>query len=285
MSWPGQAAVSGQILHSTNDLGFIGFGLLNGDVVGLLEGVTVSGIAGTPVEQTVPGAGQVLKFDGTNWAPGTDNDSGAAAHDILGPQHGDANDFTVTRGALIVGTGAIPAWGGLTVGTNEFVLFSDGTDAVYTRLGAVTPFSLGTASAPSMTFTADTDTGWSAATADNLVGSAGGSSLLTLNGASGNLDLNAGQVVQARDVLASTNITNNDYIVTARAAPATHTLPGAPASGQTVVVKDANGFATNANRITIAGGGINIDGNASIEIRNAFGSFTLVYNGQQWNVV
>jgi len=283
MTWIGQGALSGVILHSTNDDSFVGFGLLAGDVAGTLEAVIVSGIAGTPVAQVVPGSGQVLKFDGTNWSPALDVGS---PHDLLSATHTDANDFTVTRGSLIVGTGVVPAWGGLTLGPAEFVLFSDGVDAIYTRLGAVTPFSSGLAATPSMTFAGDLDTGVSAETADNLALSAGGNAHLIVDGVNDTLVLDAGQQVKMITDLTNYTVTRGDYVIAVAGTPATITLPAVPGSGQMIHVKDSNGTVSGAaNRITIAGNGNNIDGNASILIKNTYGAFTLMFNGTDWNVM
>ncbi|MBK8910776.1 MAG: hypothetical protein IPM61_05540 [Chlorobi bacterium] len=44
-----------------------------GDVTGAFGSLTVARIRGTNVSATTPTTNQVLKFDGTNWAPGTDN--------------------------------------------------------------------------------------------------------------------------------------------------------------------------------------------------------------------
>jgi hypothetical protein len=285
MTWPGVAAISGEILHSTNDEAFVGFARLNGDIVGLLESATVSGLAGFPLAQVTPTNGQVLKFDGTNWAPGTDDTGGGAAHDLLSSTHTDANDYTVARGSLIVGTGSVPAWGGLALGGTGQVLYSDGTDVGYTQLGSVTPFSLGTAAAPSMTFSGDVDTGVSAETADNLALSAGGNAHLTVDGVNDTLLMDAGQQVKLVTDIVNYTVTRADFSIGVVNAPATVTLPAAPGSGQMVVVKDKDGNATSSNRITIAGNGNNIDGNASIQIRNAYGSFTLMFNGGTWNVI
>jgi len=50
-------------------------GALGGDVMGGQSATTVGRLQGRAVANTAPTAGQVLKFDGTQWAPGTDNDT------------------------------------------------------------------------------------------------------------------------------------------------------------------------------------------------------------------
>jgi len=281
MTWMGTAA-SGNLLWTTDDSDLFNLGKLVGDVVGLAESTIVSGIQGTAVEAAVPSLNQILKFDGSKWALATD---ATANHNLLSSDHPDTSPIDVSRGALIYGSGVSPAWHALPLGTAEFVLYSDGTDIVYVRLGAVTPFSLGTSSAPSMTFTGDLDTGWSAASPDVMVGSAGGDSLLTLNGIQDSIELNGAQIVKSSGVAVSTTVIASQYLILATANNITVTLPGAPITDQILVVKDRDGLATPAAPITINGNGNTIDGNSFIRIRRAYGSFTLYYNGTTWNVI
>lgn len=63
--------VSGNI--AGNAAGFSG--VLAGDVTGTQGSTSVERIRGTPVVATVPTSGQVLKFDGTNWAPAADGNT------------------------------------------------------------------------------------------------------------------------------------------------------------------------------------------------------------------
>jgi hypothetical protein len=283
MTYLGVAAASGQILFDTGDNALHQFGTFEGDIQGTIKQPVVSGIGGFPINGD-PATGEHLRFNGTTWDYVPDVGGG---HNLLGPVHSDANDHTVVRGDLIVGTGTVPAWGPLALGTAEFVLYSDGTDVTYTRLGPNTPFELGTVGAPSQTYTGDLDTGWSAAAADTLVGSASGVGLLTLDGTIGALNLNAAQVVKTRVLGVTGGMLNDDYLILASAGGITVSLPGGPSTGQVVVIKDRDGNATPAggNRITIAGNGNTIDGNASILITQAYASFTLLYNGTEWNVI
>lgn len=48
-------------------------GVLSGDVTGTQSSTTVTKLQGRTVASTAPTNGQVLKYDGTQWAPGTDN--------------------------------------------------------------------------------------------------------------------------------------------------------------------------------------------------------------------
>jgi hypothetical protein len=58
-------------------------GALAGDVTGTQGATRVVGIQNVPVLATTPTSGQVLKFDGANWAPGTDNTGGGSVQNII----------------------------------------------------------------------------------------------------------------------------------------------------------------------------------------------------------
>lgn len=284
MTWPG-VGPSGEFYVSTNDEFLFDFQQAQGDVVGTADSLTVSGIAGIPIQDGSPSQDQVLKYNGSVWAFQPDI-SGIASHSLLGPYHSDTTTSSPTRGGLVYGSGAGATWNQLPLGTAEYVLYSDGTDVGYTRLGPNTPFELGTAGAPSITFTGDLDTGWSAQNANELIGSASGVSLLTLDGNDGTLTLNGGQIVKTKTYGANGGMGPDDYVALATAAGITISLTASPTAGQVVVVKDRDGNAAfGPNAIVISGNGNNIDGNATIRIRRAYGSFTLLYNGSTWNVI
>ncbi|MGL6147674.1 MAG: hypothetical protein ACRC1V_04270, partial [Plesiomonas sp.] len=48
---------------------------LNGDLTGTLPNPTVDGLQGRPVSGAAPASGQVLKWNGTSWAPAVDNNN------------------------------------------------------------------------------------------------------------------------------------------------------------------------------------------------------------------
>lgn len=287
MTWIG-VANSGEILFATDDNALIDYGELRGDVSGILGAVQVQALRGVNVENKVPVSGEVLQHDGTQWAVRPLSALDLDDHQILSGRHTDTNPDAIVRGDILYASGATPLWARLPLGTAEFVLYSDGTDATYTRLGPNTPFELGTAGAPSMTFTGDLDTGLSSAADDVLVASASGAAVLTVeNAADGDLvTIDAGQVLRTRTVAGGAQaMTNDDYILLVTAAGGTVSLPGGPRTGQVVIIKDRDGNASGGTPITISGNGNNIDGNASISLRRAYGSFTLLYNGTEWNII
>lgn len=71
-------------------------GTAGGDLNGTYPSPTVDGLQGVAVSATVPAAGQVLKYNGTSWAPGTD----ATGAGITGS--GATNEMTFWTGASSV---------------------------------------------------------------------------------------------------------------------------------------------------------------------------------------
>jgi len=286
MSWIG-IANSGEILFSTSENDLVSFGELRGDVSGILTNASVVGIAGFPIVGGTPGTDQILKFDGSQWTYAPDaSGTGATPHDLLGPTHSDTTAAVPLRGSLIYGSGASPTWNRLELGSAEFVPYSDGTDIAYTRLGQNTPFENGTAGSPGVTFDGDHFSGMFLVSSGVVAVSAGTDELLRLDGGNTQVTIDAGQVVQTR-AGGTTTLTTADYMYMVTSVPSTATLPAAPTEGQVFYVKDRDGLAGNpvAQRITISGNGSNIDGNASIQIRNSYGSFTLIFSGSEWNVI
>jgi hypothetical protein len=71
-------------------------------------------------------------------------------------------------------------------------------------------------------------------------------------------------------------------LVDTTAGPRTVTLPPAPALGQTLTIKDANGFAGSGNPITVAGGGSTIEGALNLVIAANYGWVQLAFAGTMW---
>lgn len=284
MSYQG-IAVSGELYYSTGDENLHDFSQLQGDVNGLIGSTSVTALVGVPLPTGAPTTGQIIKYDGSEWAYAPDaSGTGLTPHQLLGPDHSDTATASPVRGSLIVGN-ATPEWDALTLGIQEFVLYSDGTDAVYTRLGQNTPFENGTALLPSVTFTGDTTTG-AFLNASGILGlTAAADELITLNGTTTQVTIDAGLVHQTTAIAVDTTLTAADYVVMVTAAAVEVTLPATPTEGQTYVIKDRDGLSTGANKIIVEGNGNNIDGNSFIRINNRYGSVTLVYSGSEWNLI
>lgn len=283
MSWVG-IANSGEIFYSTGGNDLVNYSELGGDVSGVIGAVSVQALRGETISPLAPSSGDVLQYDGSQWLITPLSNLDLDDHTLLnGTRHTDTVAHVPVRGDIIIGN-ATPAWDALALGTAEFVLYSDGTDVLYTRLGQNTPFEDGLIGAPSMTFDGDHFTGAYLPSSGVMGFVAGTDELLRLDGGNTQVTIDAGQVVQTTTG-GTTTLSSADYIYLVNAVSTTITLPAAPTTGQLHVVKDTTGNASNATPITIAGNGNNIDGNASIEIRRNYGSFTLVYNGTEWNII
>ena len=75
---------------------------------------------GTSSQAMITDGSSVLSFADVNGLAST-------VHDILSATHGDILAASVSRGSLIYGN-ATPKWAEKTIGTNDFILISDGTD-------------------------------------------------------------------------------------------------------------------------------------------------------------
>jgi hypothetical protein len=82
-------------------------------------------------------AGTMLRSDGTDVSWSTDGSAltgitaTAAAHNLLSASHGDALAASVVRGDLLIGN-STPKWARLAIGAANQVLWSNGTDPLYT---------------------------------------------------------------------------------------------------------------------------------------------------------
>lgn len=289
MSYHGITSTSGDIFYNTGDAGLVTAGTLFGDVSGGIKQTLVSGIHNNFIQAGTPNTGEILRWDGTKWAffaSGTAPSSGP--HNLLSSTHTDTQASTVGRGDLVYGSGVSPTWAKLPLGTSGNVVWSDGADVKYTPLGQVTPFHNGVSGAPTVTFNGDLNTGWSNPSADVMVGSVGGVGQVVLDDSASikSTIFNAGQQWFHRTFTGTwTAMTPRDHLLICNlSAPATVALTTSPQNGKIYIIKDGSGNA-NTNRITIHGSGALIDGNSSININNKYGSYTLFYNGAQWNIL
>jgi len=284
MSWVG-IADSGNFLFTTDDEDLIRYGELDGDVIGGIGATQVVGLVGFALPTGAPVSGQIIKFDGSQWAYAPDESglTSVTPHALLGPVHNDTVPGAPVRGGLIVANSG-NLWEQLALGAAGQVLYSDGNDALYTQLGQNTPFENGLVGAPAVTFLGDLTTGAYLPTSGSLGLVANGDELITLDGINTQITLDGGQVVETRTG-GTTTLTAADYVYLVNAGSTTVTLPASPTAGQTHIIKDTAGNATVPTPITIQGNGNNIDGNGFIRIRRRYGSFTLVYNGTEWNII
>lgn len=284
MTWIG-VANSGEILFTTGDNGLVDYSGITGDVSGVIDATVVTALQGTPVDAVAPTtSGEILEFDGTSWV--VVSAAAGSTHGLLDATViTDSATTAPTRGDIILaqGTGT-PLWDALSIGTAEFVLFSDGTDASYTRIGTATPADDGLVGAPAFTFDSDRTTGGYLPASGSLGLVANGDEMITLDGINTQATIDAGQIVQTR-AGGATTLTKADYVYLANAGSITVTVDATPTLGQVYHIKDAGGNASGASPIEVAGNGNNIDGNATIEIRRQYGSFTLIYNGTEWNII
>jgi hypothetical protein len=104
-----------------------------GDVTGIFSGLTVTRIQTKPVSSTAPSSGQVLKWDGSQWAPGTDI-SGGISFPFSYTGSSSSPLFSITNNGAadaIDGTSANSGYSGLagfnsTSGTGTFGQSSSG---------------------------------------------------------------------------------------------------------------------------------------------------------------
>lgn len=70
-------------------------------------------------------------------------------------------------------------------------------------------------------------------------------------------------------------------------APTNIYMPASPYLGQNLIIKDGKGDAgpPQENHITVSASGTTIDGNYSIVMSRNYQSFTLMWNGDEWNIV
>jgi len=84
----------------------------NGDVTGPIDNLLVIGLQGQSVSTAIPVFGDVLTFDGSQWAPSASGAgaSGIGPHNLLSSVHLDTVVASPVVGDIIVASGAGPSW-------------------------------------------------------------------------------------------------------------------------------------------------------------------------------
>jgi hypothetical protein len=87
-------------------------GSLAGDVTGAQGSTVVTKLRGSAISATTPSNGQVLKWNGTEWAPGTDNDlnSGGTVTSVTGSAPITVSNGTTTP-TISIAAASAPANG------------------------------------------------------------------------------------------------------------------------------------------------------------------------------
>lgn len=288
MSYPG-VAPSGYIYQTTNNADINTFSPLAGDASGVLTANRIVGLRGIKIQEGTPPDHSVLHFiAGHNewrYLPDTSGSSSSSPHKLLGSTHTDTTDNSPTRGALVYGSGASTTWNALPKGSNGAVLQYDANDVLTGYLGNQTPFTAASSGTPSVTFLNDTDTGLYQRTIDRAGIAASGRGLMEWSAPDlATLSL-GGQVLNSRMLTGAGALTKLDHIAICNFANGTVTLPTGITPGRQFIIKNGDGTVTQSTPITIDGGGILIDGNFTIRISNPYGSYTLIYNGSQYNII
>jgi hypothetical protein len=218
-----------------------------GDVSGTFPTLTVAAIQGTSVSATAPTTGQVLKYDGTNWVPGSDDGivyTAGTGIDISGnvvTNTGDTNagdDITTSTSAAGDVTGTFPT---LTVAAIQ----GTGVAATAPTTGQVLKYD---------------GTEWVPGSDENTTYSAGAGLSLT-----GTTFANTGDTDASDDITTSSaaagDVTGTFPTLTVAAIQGTGISAAAPTTGQVLRYDGTNWTPAEADTITyLAGTGISISG-------------------------
>lgn len=116
------AKVTGNI--PGNAAGF--YGSLAGDAVGAQGATTVQRIQGRWVANSAPGVGQVLKWDGGQWVPQADNNSGGTITGVVPSTGLQGGGYSGVVGLGLTNTGVGPGWYGSNTYVPQFYVDAQG---------------------------------------------------------------------------------------------------------------------------------------------------------------
>jgi len=119
MTWAG-AGPSGSLwtLNIGGGLGRVDWEFPSGDITGPIDALLVVGLQGTSVSNAVPVTGDVLTYNGVEWAPiASGAASGVGPHSLLSATHVDTISASPSDGDIIVASGSPASWLRFPIGT------------------------------------------------------------------------------------------------------------------------------------------------------------------------
>ena len=246
--------------------------------VALLTGPTGPSITGpTGVASTVTGPTGPTGETGPTGTPGTATNTGAT-----GPSGPTGVPGTATNTGATGPSGVASTTTGPTGPTGASGAASTTTGPTGPSGAASTttgPTGLTGASGAASTTTGPTGPSGAASTTTGPTGPSGATGPTGATGATGGL------VVPVTNVVTTPyNVLTSDYMMSVNVGGASSVVLPISVRGTVFVVKDDSGVAS-VNNITITATGANIDGALSQVINANRGSYTMVFNGSQWDII